>query len=233
MSWVGGLKMVEVIVFAEGQSEEAFIKHIVAPTLRPAQIYLKPQLLPTSKGAEGGAVSFERLKFNARNTLRQHPQAVLTTFLDLYGLAGDFPMFHEAKRVGDVYGRLDIMEQALAAAISNHVGCRPERFIAYIQPHELEGLWFSDVGALVRTEPDWQKHLASLQKVRACFTSPEHINDGYDTKPSRRLEDILKPAYKKTRHAPLIAGHVTLATIEQECRHFKHWLDQLRGLAQA
>jgi len=89
--------MMEVIVFAEGQSEEQFIKRVVAPALRHLQVFVKPQMLNTSQNAKGGAVSFERLKFNARNTLRQRPDAVLSTFLDLYGLGTDFPEFAIAK----------------------------------------------------------------------------------------------------------------------------------------
>lgn len=223
--------MPTVIVFAEGESEEQFIKRIVAPSLNHLQVYLKPQQLHTSKHAKGGAVNFERLKINARNTLRQYPDAVLTTFLDLYGLASDFPQFSESKNTSNVHDRIQKLESALAEAIISHVGCRTERFIPHIQPHELEGLFFSDVNALIRAEPDWKKHLPSLQTVRNSYPTPEHINDSYDTKPSQRLENILKPAYKKTRHTPLIAEQVTLAKMEQECPHFKSWLERLRGLA--
>ena len=90
--------MVEVIVFAEGPTEEKFIKQLVAPALRHLQVFIKPQTLNTSQTAKGGAVTFDRLKFNARNTLRQHPDAVLSTFLDLYALDTDFPAFEEAKK---------------------------------------------------------------------------------------------------------------------------------------
>lgn len=221
----------EVIVFAEGPSDEQFIKRIVAPMLRPLQIYLKPELLSTSKNAKGGAVSFDRLKFNARNTLRQYPDAILTTFLDLYGLDTDFPEFQTAKTVVDVYVRVKVMEEAMTQAIIAHVGCRPERFIAYLQPYEFEGLFFSDVNALIRTEPDWIRQQAKLQKMRDDFATPEHINDSHETSPSKRLEKTLQPKYKKTRHGPLIAEQVTLACMERECVHFKSWLDQLRGLA--
>lgn len=221
----------EVIVFAEGPSDEQFIKRVVAPTLRPLQIYLKPQLLNTSKNAKGGAVSFDRLKFNARNTLRQYPDATLTTFLDLYALNTDFPNFHSAKKAVDVYARVKIMEEAMAQAIVDYVDCRSERFIAYFQPYEFEGLFFSDVNALIRTEPDWIKQQTTLQKMRDEFETPEHINDSPETSPSKRLEKTLQPKYKKTRHGPLIAEQVTLANMERECVHFKSWLDRLRGLA--
>lgn len=222
--------MTEVIVFTEGQTEERFIKQVVAPLFRANRVYLKPQLLNTSQDAKGGAVSFDRLKFNARNTLLQKPEAILTTFLDLYGLDTSFPKFSEARPLADVYSRTTALEKALHAAIVEHIGCRPERFIPHIQPYEFEGLLFSDVEALVLTEPSWKNALKTLKSVQSSFETPEHINNSYETKPSKRLENILSPKYKKTRHGPLAAEKVTLTVMEQECVHFKGWMDKLRGL---
>lgn len=222
--------MLEVIVFTEGQTEEQFIKRVVAPLFRSNQIFLKPQTLNTSQDAKGGAVNFDRLKFNARNTLRQKPNAILTTFLDLYALDTSFPGFAEAKQHTNVYARTEMLETALHEAIVGHIGCRTERFIPHIQPYEFEGLLFSDVNALILTEPSWNHHLTKLQAVRAAFDTPEHINDGYETKPSKRLENILRPQYKKTRHGPLAAENITLNMMEQECAHFRGWMDRLREL---
>jgi len=223
--------MVEVIVFAEGPTEEQFIKRVVAPTLRAVRIFVKPQLLNTSLDAKGGGISFDRLKFNARNTLRQKPDAVLSTFLDLYALDTAFPGFETAKHQADVYGRTRLLETALRDAIIEYVGCRPERFLPHIQPYEYEGLLFSDVEALSGTEPSWGKYLSKLREIRNAVETPEHINDGYETKPSRQLEKLLVPRYKKTRHGPLAAERITLSTMEQECVHFRGWLEKLRGLA--
>lgn len=223
--------MIEIIVFTEGPTEEQFIKRIIAPMFRPNQIFIKPQTLNTSQDAKGGAVNFDRLKFNARNTLRQKPDVILTTFIDLYGLDTSFPNFNEAKQLTDVYARTSALETALHQAIIEHVGCSPERFIPHIQPYEFEGLLFSDVDALVLTEPSWNNTLTKLQAVRASFASPEHINNSYETKPSKRLEDLLVPKYKKTRHGPLAAEKITLSTMEQECRHFHGWMEKLRTLA--
>ncbi len=223
--------MLEVVVFAEGPTEEKFVKTVLAPTFRPNQVYLKPQTLNTSQDARGGAVSFDRLKFNACNALRQKPDAVLTTMLDLYGLDTDFPGYSDAKKLTDVYSRVAALEAALHAAIVEYVGCRPERFIPHIQPYEFEGLLFSDVLALALTEPDWKQQLSKLQAVRTAFDTPEHINDSYETKPSKRLESILFPKYKKTLHGPRAAEKVTLAKMEQECVHFRGWMTKLRGLA--
>ena len=223
--------MVEVIVIAEGVTEEKFIKQIVAPSLRHLQVYIKPQMLNTSRNAKGGAVSFDRLKFNTRNTLRQSPNAVLSTFLDLYGLHTDFPAFEDAQKKTDILSRVTCLQNALHDAIVSAVGCRPERFLPHIQPYEYEGLLFSDVESLSSIEPTWAKSLKDLTNVRTFFETPEHINDGYDTKPSKRLENLLHPKYKKTLHGPRAAERITLAVIERECPHFKSWMDSLRGLA--
>lgn len=223
--------MVEVIVFAEGQTEEKFIKQVVAPALRHLQVFVKPQTLNTSQNAKGGAVSFDRLKFNARNTLRQSPDSILSTFLDLYALDTDFPAFDESKREPGVYSRVQCLEAAIREAIVGYVGCRPDRFLPHIQPYEFEGLLFSDVEALCTIEPTWLVSLNKLTKVRNSVDTPEHINDGYETKPSKRLEDLLSPKYKKTTHGPRAAERITLSVIEQECLHFKAWMDMLRGLA--
>ncbi len=222
--------MREVIVFAEGPSDEQFIKRVVAPALRHLQIFLKPQTLNTSRDARGGAVNLDRLKFNARNTLRQKPDAVLTTFLDLYGLDPSFPGFteHQGK---DIYQRTQSLELALHVVLVGYVGCRPERFIPHIQPYEFEGLLFADTEALTATEPEWANCWEKLAAIRAAFPTPEHINDSYETKPAKRLENILHPTYKKTRHGPLAAEKVTLATMERECVHFRSWMEKLRNLA--
>jgi hypothetical protein len=222
--------MVEVVVFAEGPTEEQFIKRIIAPALRHLQIYVKPQTLKTSQDASGGAVSFDRLKFNARNTLQQKPDAVLSTFLDLYGLDTSFPSFAQAKEHTRLSGRLHLLETALHTAIVSYVGCRPERFIPHIQPHEFEGLLFSDTEALAQIEPGWNAGRAPLKNVREKFETPEHINDSHETKPSRILEKLLIPGYKKTRHGPLAAERIGLSQIEKECAHFHGWMNKLRAL---
>jgi hypothetical protein len=223
--------MLEIIVFAEGPSDEQFIKRVVAPALRPLHLFLKPETLKTSQQASGGAVSFDRLKFYARNALRQKPDAILTTFFDLYGLVADFPHYHDSMKLPDVYQGARSIETAMHQAIVAQIGCRPDRFIPHIQPYEFEGLLFSDVNALVDVEPDWKDCLEPLQQVRAEFDTPEHINNSFETKPSKRLEDMLRPKYKKTRHGPLIADSIGLHNIEAECVHFKAWLDRLRALA--
>ena len=219
--------MVEVIVIVEGDTEERFIKQLVAPSLRNLNIFLKPENLK-------GAVKFDRIKLYARNSLRKSSSIVVTTFIDLYALDTNFPEFAESKNILDVYERLVLLEKALHTAIVAHAGCRPEQFLPYIQPYEYEGLLFSDVHALSIVEPAWANKLTELHKVRSSYPNPEHINDGFDTKPSKRLDKLLSaPKYRKTIHAPRIAERITLQVIAQECPHFRKWIESLRRLSQA
>nr|VFK27258.1 MAG: protein of unknown function (DUF4276) [Candidatus Kentron sp. MB]VFK31088.1 MAG: protein of unknown function (DUF4276) [Candidatus Kentron sp. MB]VFK75513.1 MAG: protein of unknown function (DUF4276) [Candidatus Kentron sp. MB] len=222
---------VEVVVIAEGKTEEQFIKQVVAPALRPLAIYLKPRLLPTSKGAKGGAVSFDRLRYHARNTLNMSSTPILSTFLDLQGLRTDFPGFQEAGKIANVGARVDHLETALCRAIVEESGCRPGRFLPHIQPFEFEVLLFSDVAGLCTAQSGWGRFRGKLTEIRQGFESPEHINGGYDTKPSKRLEDTLLPKYDKISHGPLAAKAITLAVMERECAHFRQWMDKLRGIA--
>lgn len=222
--------MKTVIVFVEGQTEEGFIKEVVVPALYHREVYLEPRLLNTSSKGKGGAVSFQRLKFNTRNTLRQRSDTYLTTFLDLYGLDNDFPQFSEISKIHSPQDKAKHLETALQQHMVSEFDIREERFFPHIQPYEYEGLLFSDVEELTQTEPEWHKYQNELASIRAGFTSPEHINNSYDTAPSKRLEKTLTPKYRKVRHGPIIAKKITLATIENECQHFKSWLDTLRAL---
>ena len=217
----------EIYILAEGQTEERFIKDILAPSFRANRVFIKPILLPTSKGHSGGAVNFDRFLRNVRNTLKQYPDAIVTTMFDLYALSPSFPSFDEASRIQDVYQRVSLLESALHSHVIKVFNCDEKRFIAYIQPYEFEGLLFSDIEQLVSIEAGWEFSQDELQSIVDSVLTPEHINDGFDTKPSARLK-MLFPKYKKTRHGPLIAKRVSLAVMESKCKHFSEWIEKLR-----
>jgi hypothetical protein len=222
--------MVEVVVFAEGQSDEAFLKRVVAPSLREDGVFIKPLTLHTSRDSTGGAINFDRLCLNVRNTLRQDNTRYLTTFLDLYALDTAMPGVAATASIRDPVHKARHIETELHAALVSVLGFRPERFTAHIQPYELEGLFFAETDGLCRSQPGWSVASAALRAVRQSFSTPEHINDGFDTKPSARLAKLLVPRYRKTTHAPLIGQQIGLTAIVRECRHFEAWVDRLRLL---
>lgn len=224
------VKAIEVYIIAEGPSEELFIKRVIAPSFQNLSIYLKPLTLETSQHASGGALNFDRLKRNARHILAAHPKAYLSTLIDLYALSTDFPSFLTAQKLPTPREKAIFLETQLDSELTTHIECRSERILTHIQPYEFEGLFFSNPQALSLTVPEWHKYSKELQDVRDQFETPEHINNSYETKPSKRLEDLLTPRYKKTRHAALIGQKIGLSAIEKECPHFAAWLHQLRDL---
>lgn len=222
--------MVTVYVFAEGQTEESFIKNVVAPSLSYSRIYVTPMRMPTSSSGKGGAISYQRLVKNAKNLLAQQNNTYLTTFFDYYQLDNSFPGFDQLKTKNGIYNKIAQLETSLHTQLTQEIGCRPERFIPHIQPHEFEALVFSDVSKFSDVEPDWINCVSELEKVRGQYENPEYINNSFETAPSKRLESLLVPKYRKTRHGPLLAQEITLEVIERECPHFKEWMDKLRAL---
>ena len=222
--------MVEVIVFAEGQSDEQFVKRLVVPALHGLGVFLKPQLLHTSRDSTGGAINFDRLCHNVRNTLRQSQATYLTTFFDLYALDTDMPGMARAIKFVKPGDKAACLEAELHAALVQKLGFRSGRLITHIQPYELEGLFFSNTERLSQTVPGWDSAADALRRVRESFATPEHINDGYETKPSKRLEKLLRPHYRKVSHASQIGQKIGLSTILAECPHFAAWVARLGQL---
>jgi len=222
--------VIEVVVVAEGQTEETFVRDVLAPELAPGMIFLSARLVGTSPTQGGGALSYPRVQRYLRNTLRERSDTYVTTFFDLYRLDTGFPGADEAAVLRDPPAKAGFIESRFRDAVVEAAACREERFLAHIQPYEFEGLLFSDVPRLVEIEPGWRAFAAELNAVRTGATSPEHIDDGPDTHPSARLSRLLRPRYQKALHGPRAALRIGLAKIAQECAHFGEWLDRLRQL---
>lgn len=222
-----------VVVVCEGETEEEFVRDVLAPGLSVLGLYLEPQMVETSPGHRGGALNYDRVKLHLRNTLRQKSAPVVTTLLDFYKLDKRFPGFEQSKAIPDLGQKLDLLRRELHSDIVAAAGCQPERFIPYIQPYEFEALLFSDVSALTQVNPSWsKKSIERLLEIRAAAESPEHINDRPETKPAAHLErELNNPSYRKRRHGPIAAQKIGLAKIEAECAFFAAWLAQIRELA--
>jgi hypothetical protein len=154
----------------------------------------------------------------------------VTTFFDLYGLRADFPGVEAARGRNDPLQKSSLIEDALADAVIQASGCRAERFVPHIQPHEFEALPFSDVTSIVRVQPEWLRFERELRQAREGADTPEHINDGATTHPSARLATLLQPRYKKPLHGSRIAAAIGLTRIRAECRHFDAWLTAIESL---
>lgn len=221
--------MIEVIVVGEGQTEETFVRDVLAREFEPLDISLQPRLIQTSPGAKGGSLTAGRVLKFLRNTLRERGDIYVTTLFDLYGLRGDVPGVEISRTETDPLRRCVRIEEALNEAAVEESGCRGDRFFSHIQPYEFEALLFSDVSRFGDAHGDWRPYVSALEEARAGATTPEHINDGAETHPSARLKN-LKPRYDKVLYGTGIATLIGLPRIRSECRHFDEWLAKIESL---
>jgi len=222
--------MIEVVVVGEGQTEETFVRDILAPEFGLHGISVRARLVRTSAQGRGGSLNYARVKRFLENTLKERADVYVTTFFDLYRLHREFPGFEDASKAGDVQTRVQRLESQLQAEIVASVGCRGERFFPHVQPYEYEALLFSDVECLVAIEPGWEAQVDKLKAVRREFRSPEDINDGSATHPSARLDAMMQPRYRKVLHGSRGAQKIGLQKLTSECAHFGRWIERILAL---
>lgn len=216
--------MTRVLVLVEGQTEETFVKEVLAPYLASRNVHLQYTILKTRREFDrpdfrGGVVSYHQIKGDVLRLLNDTAAAV-TTMIDYYGLPRDFPG-RATIPSGDCYARAAHVE----AAFEVDIGSR--RFIPFLTLHEFEALMFADPDAMADEFP---RVRAELQAIRDAFNSPEEINDDPDTAPSKRLKDLVGDEYQKTLHGPLVTMTIGIETIRRECRHFNEWVERLSSL---
>jgi hypothetical protein len=139
-------------------------------------------------------------------------------------LPKDFPGFDSLPQTTDSFEKAAHLENAL----ESDIGCR--NFIPNLQIHEFEALLYSNPACF----GEWygNEAVSRLQKERDQYPSPEHINDGPETAPSKRIRSIC-PGYDKVLHGSLIAIGIGLDTLRHECSHFSSWIERLEKLCPA
>ncbi|WP_428261636.1 DUF4276 family protein [Haliangium sp.] len=66
--------------------------------------------------------------------------------------------------------------------------------------------------------------------MRDAVTSPEHIDEGAETAPSKRLLKLF-PGYDKPSFGSLVSQQIGLEAIRRECPHFSQWVARLESLS--
>ena len=81
-------------IIAEGPTEEGIIHESLAPYLQAQGIYeVVPIIMQTSKGHKGGAINYDRFKFNVNNLLLRDQGMLVTSLLDFYKIPANFPEY--------------------------------------------------------------------------------------------------------------------------------------------
>ena len=221
--------VVRLNVIVEGQTEETFVRDILQSHLANLGVYTAVRCVEKGRRHgrihRGGMTTYARAKGDIRRWLLEDLSAYLTTMFDLYGLPADFPGVNQAQSIRDPYQRVRALESGLAADVPS------QRFIPHIQLHEFEGLLFSDVQVIDQVlRVHGSSQLAELAQVRDQFQTPEEIDDGRETAPSKRLKHLY-PGYDKVAFGVRIAQRIGLDAIRRECPHFDEWVSKLEALA--
>jgi hypothetical protein len=225
--------MVRLYLFAEGLTEAAYARDELRPHLAQRGVFIAGPLLVAHKRKKGkihrgGGRSYGPMRDDLLRFLKQEkgPDVFFTTMIDLYALYADFPGRDEADKLRhDPYERVRRLEKAFAEDVND------ARFIPYIQLHEFESLLFADPTAFEYAYADCGKHLASLQEIVEKHGSPELINDGQHTAPSKRIIALFADYHTdKPTAGPQLARVIGLDVIRAKCPHFNEWLTRLEAL---
>jgi hypothetical protein len=214
-------------IYVEGQTEETFVRDVLAPDLASRlNMALTPVLAKTKHTQagttfKGGISSYSQVKKQIRQLLRDSNVVLVTTMIDYYGLPNDFPG-QDTLPAGTPYDRVRHLEDAF----KNDIG--DPRFLPFLVLHEFEALVLAGLDHLPSVLPGCAQQVSQLtQDIDGL--SPEEINEGSTTHPSARIRQHL-PSYQKHLHGPRVVQKVGLGTLRQKCPHFDQWLSRLESV---
>ncbi len=201
-----------VLVLVEGQTEERFVKSVLAPAYEDRELYFFPTLLVTKRvkdgpNFKGGVTKFAKFRDDAARLLADSGDALVTTVIDYYGLPLDFPGM-DTRPNGSPLERVRHVQDAVHKHFKS-----PKRFLPFLALHEFEAWLFASTNVLpsVMTSRDKEGQFAA---IRAQFSTPEAINEQPNSAPSKRIEQLF-PGYKKVLHGPITALRIGLTKIAQ------------------
>ena len=219
----------------EGQTEERFVNTVLRDHFADQSIIAVARCVTTrrERRAEhlryrGGLTTYKHARDDIHRWVQEdrHGNARFTTMFDLYGLPADFPRYADAAKVSDPYERVEILETALSEAIGDR------RFIPYIQLHEFEALLFADPQKLDTQFLVRPFEIQQLVETAKELGSPELVDDGQTTAPSKRITAVI-PDYwsRKASAGPIVAAKIGLQVLQLQCLHFREWLERLAAPA--
>jgi hypothetical protein len=225
--------MARLYFFVEGQTEQTFADTVLKPHLANLEVYMHGPILVAhcrKRGSvhRGGGRNYVPMRNDILRFLKQEKgdDVFFTTMIDLYGLQANFPGIEEAEKFrSDPQLRVNSLEAACAEDIGD------PRFVPYLQLHEFEGLLFSDPSHFRVAYTNSGAQIAILKAIADTVSTPELINDGFTTAPSKRIIAVF-PDYKGAKRivGPQVAESIGLNEIRSKCPHFDDWITKLENL---
>jgi len=225
--------MIRLHMVVEGQTEEEFVNSVLKEHLAGFSIFVDARCVETSRSRRrrriyrGGMIDYLKAKRDLHRWMKedQHPEVFFTTMFDLYALPGDFPKREESRPLTDPYARVQMLEEEFRKDIGH------QSFVPYLQLHEFEALVLTDPQKLDIEFMNRTLEISRLVEMRAAVDSPEVIDDGENTAPSKRIiAEIPEYEGRKVSAGPRVARDIGLAILRKGCPHFHAWLNRLECL---
>jgi hypothetical protein len=219
--------MIRLFFYVEGQTEQAYVDRVLKPHLACFGAMVQGAIrVSTGKKHgvihRGGGRHYAPMRKDLHNLLSQHKggDVRFTTMFDLYRLYRDFPGTAEADKLRHVpRDRVKKLEGSLAADMGD------PRLIPHIQLFEFETILFCEPEAFAFYYENRDRDIAELKKIADSVTTPELINDGEHSAPSKRIARLFPdyPAAKPDAPA-VISEAISLEVVRKKCPHFDDWL---------
>lgn len=227
-----------VFAVVEGYSENGFLTNLIASHLGTLGVDFSAKIVGEGNSRGGMKFrSFEQTCVEIARLLENRRRPHVTTFFDYYGLPTSTSKgweFVVPAKLKGAHQAAEAIEKRFASKVEEILGRSDfaQRFIPYLQLHELEALFYSDPNVLadIFGRPDLATAFAEI--VDECGGC-EAINDTPKTAPSKRLERHFR-GYIKGRsdaaHAPRLGQKLGLAKVRSACPRFHAWLTRLESL---
>ena len=217
--------MKRIIIICEGPTELEFCKDVLSQHLSTKDIFIQTPLI---KKSGGGIVPWPSLRKQIENHLLQDTQAIVTTFIDYYGIPDkfQFPGWGESKKIQDKYERMEFLQQAMIHDINPSL---QHRFSPYLQLHEFEALLLSDIESLRSIIPASDfTNIIELTSTIKENPNPELINDTPGNAPSYRLKRSII-GYNKIVYGAILAEKIGIDRIRKKCPGFNKWVTEMEN----
>lgn len=220
--------MTRIHILVEGDTEERFVKDLIVFPLAHKQVYVSTSKVTTGSSRhrvyKGGIPTYEKVKGEIIELLKEDKEKFVTTMFDVYRLPTSFPDYEQAFNQPNGYATASKLEEGMKHDIQH------QRFIPYVQLHEFEALLFSDPEKIEEEMIFTSVKGSPMVEIESQFNSPEEINNGPNTAPSRRILNVYDE-YEKVTDGVQIANQIGLDKMRNKCRRFNEWIQKLEQLS--
>jgi len=225
--------MVDVLIVCEGHTERDFCKAVIAPHLAGWGIRFAGTLAGKADKKRLGIGRWALYRKEALRLAGQQGRHV-GVLVDYYGMPTDWPGREQASQQA-IDNRGQFVENSLRDDLPELTG----RFHPCVALHEYESLLFVEPESTSLTlsvaegcldEAVVDKRGAALAAIKDSFQGHvERINDSYETKPSKRCQNIFT-GYDKVFSGVEAAKEAGVTTLRSGCPWLHRWLTALESL---